>query len=149
MTTNGSDTKSVAGWCLPAFDQHFDVYLEPAFKNNYQQLVFDICMKLTRNFRNVIDVGANIGLFTTRFSERFEQVHAFEPVDQNFRCLQANTRHLDNTTLHNLALGEENDILTIKLPANAKNAGAWSMVDFENYSKEAMLSRFKSSHWTT
>jgi 31-O-methyltransferase len=53
-------------------------------------------------------VGANIGLFTLYALRAWPQarVFAFEPVPAVFAALQANTGHLPNVSLHNIALGE-------------------------------------------
>lgn len=52
----------------------------------------------------VWDVGANIGYYTQRFSERARYVVAFEPVAEN--CLQIQSKNLPNVDCQQLALGD-------------------------------------------
>ena len=57
----------------------------------------------------VVDVGANIGLFSLEAARRGAKVQAFEPMPATFAALQANARALgeENIRAHNLALGAE------------------------------------------
>jgi FkbM family methyltransferase len=58
----------------------------------------------------VLDIGANIGFYSTRFSKLVGEkgnVIAFEPDALNFRHLLANTRKLANVTVHQLACGDK------------------------------------------
>jgi FkbM family methyltransferase len=58
---------------------------------------------------NVVDVGANIGIYT-RFLSRLVassgRVHAFEPAPMNFKHLQKNVGAFSNTLLNQKAVGE-------------------------------------------
>jgi FkbM family methyltransferase len=84
-----------------------------------------------KKFDCAVDVGGNIGLHTVRFAQKFQQVHSFEPTATNFECLQKNTESLDNVWLHQLGLGNEETVLTIRLPADSDNCGNFSIVDFD------------------
>ncbi|QUQ67485.1 FkbM family methyltransferase [Kutzneria sp. CA-103260] len=55
----------------------------------------------------VVDVGANIGLFTLFAAREWPGalVHAFEPVPEVFDVLRDNIRALPGATAHNVALG--------------------------------------------
>ena len=68
----------------------------------------------------VRDIGANIGIMTVLMARRVSRgrVHAFEPIPDNFRTLQANVEHfgLTNVSLHQLALGEEQGELQMVMP---------------------------------
>jgi len=56
--------------------------------------------------RACIDAGANVGKITRFLAQRTSQrVTAFEPAPTTFRCLQKNTRDLENVVLMNCALG--------------------------------------------
>lgn len=51
----------------------------------------------------VVDVGANIGIYTRFFSGLAGvsgRVHAFEPAPSNFERLQENAEHLANVSLN-------------------------------------------------
>lgn len=59
----------------------------------------------------VIDVGANVGVYTKLFSTLVEnrgQVHAFEPAPANFSRLQENIGSKSNVVLNQAAVGKEN-----------------------------------------
>lgn len=59
--------------------------------------------------RTALDVGANVGKFTTMISEILSNVniYAFEPLADCYKKLIENTKHLDNINYFNFALGEE------------------------------------------
>ncbi|MCH7772311.1 MAG: FkbM family methyltransferase [Bacteroidetes bacterium] len=59
--------------------------------------------------RTVLDVGANVGKFTTMISEILSNVniYAFEPLADCYKELIENTKHLDNINYFNFALGEK------------------------------------------
>lgn len=64
----------------------------------------------------VIDVGANVGHYTKRFSElvgKSGRVMAFEPVPVTFSLLAANTRIFQhsNVTLFNAAVSDKIDVM--------------------------------------
>ncbi|MER7490023.1 FkbM family methyltransferase [Streptomyces sp. NPDC126497] len=57
----------------------------------------------------ILDVGANIGLFTLFATQKWPdaQVFSFEPAPDVFDALRRNTGHLPGVRVHNLALGDE------------------------------------------
>lgn len=57
----------------------------------------------------VVDVGANIGIYTCYFyklASKDGTVHAFEPDSTNFKHLQKNTRHFSNIVVNHSAVGD-------------------------------------------
>src|SRR5262245_47972158 len=69
-----------------------------------------------------IDVGANIGHYTKRFSDLVGsrgRVIAFEPVPATFELLSSNAAQFAcaNTTLLNLAASDRTTVLGIKIPS--------------------------------
>lgn len=64
------------------------------------------------------DIGACFGWYTTLFSMRCEDVHAFEPVRDNYECANDNIRlnNCRNVTLNQLALGNESATRSIFIP---------------------------------
>jgi FkbM family methyltransferase len=98
---------------------------------DYQQATIDEAVQHVKAFDCAVDVGGNIGLHTVRFSTIFQKVHSFEPTDINFECLQKNTESLANVTLHRCGLGNEETVLSIKLPRDSNNCGNFSLVDFD------------------
>jgi FkbM family methyltransferase len=63
----------------------------------------------------VFDVGANIGqsVEIVRLNSPNATIHAFEPVEASFQCLQASVEGCSNVHCHRLALGNSNTIVQI------------------------------------
>ena len=82
---------------------------------------YNILHKLISSGDWVVDVGANVGHYTKKFSELVGpsgRVIAFEPVPTTFSLLSANTErftHL-NVTLINAAVSNKLDIVGITIP---------------------------------
>jgi len=74
---------------FPARDVHFADMVDAA--KHYQRLIYDEALKRTTGRRYAVDLGAHCGIFTCRMEEDFENVVAFEPAADNFRCLVENT----------------------------------------------------------
>jgi FkbM family methyltransferase len=119
------------GWYFPDLDQHFSRTVSQWPETDYQQATIDEALQHVTKFDCAVDVGGNIGLHTVRFAQKFQQVHSFEPTAVNFECLAKNTESLDNVTLHQLGLGHEQTVLTIRLPVASDNCGNFSIVDFD------------------
>jgi len=121
------------GWHFPNIDTHFQDSVGDYPETWYQQKPINIALAYVKNFNCVIDVGANIGLHTVRFAQKFKNVYSFEPVKSNFSCLQKNTQSLQNVVCYKNGVGEINQSLDIKIPPGANNCGAYSFVDFEDF----------------
>jgi FkbM family methyltransferase len=67
-----------------------------------------------------LDIGANIGIMTATTARKFSemQVHAFEPVPANIKAFNSIMKYfkLNNVTLHQVALGEENATVKMIMP---------------------------------
>lgn len=108
-------------WCLDD-DEYFERFFQQTgdqfeIENLYAALAF------TKSRRVAIDGGAHYGSWTRYLSREFQVVHAFEPCVPIFECLQRNTEHLTNVVLHNEALGNSNQKVTIVYPENVDNTG--------------------------
>lgn len=74
-----------------------------------------------------IDVGAHIGLTTIPLAQMFYEVHAFEPVIENFECLEENTKTLTNVKRYHQALtARYGDTFVMQMPP-AGNSGCWRL----------------------
>lgn len=63
----------------------------------------------------LLDIGANIGFYTTIFSKlvgRHGKVYCFEPDQSNFNFLRSNTKKFQNVTLIPKAVSEKKGTLT-------------------------------------
>ena len=82
---------------------------------------------LCRERRVAIDVGAHIGIWSLELSRHFQEVHAFEPVQDNFSCLEQNT-HGRPVVCHKVALGDSDGFCVMELPAKG-NSGMWGVAE--------------------
>ena len=57
----------------------------------------------------IIDIGANIGIFTVIASNYAQKIIAYEPLAENFKFLKKNLKHnkIDNVEVHKLGLGKK------------------------------------------
>jgi FkbM family methyltransferase len=120
------------GWAFPDIDSHFKDYVGDFPKTIYQQGALDAAFKYVKKFDVAIDAGANIGLQSVRLAQKFNHVRAFEPTSINYDCLTNNVKTLSNVQVHKTGLGEREGSAIIKLPAESKNCGAFSIIDFNN-----------------
>jgi len=74
-----------------------------------------------------VDGGAHVGSWTRHLAGIFHHVYAFEPQPDNYKCLEANTRHLPNVHIHRTALGERFRAFVGLSPGN--NSGCWHISD--------------------
>jgi len=125
------------GWAFPAYDKHFINEIGPRSRKSglgtpkYQQNILNKSIDCTiREHNCVVDVGANVGLFTYRYQNYFKNIHAFEPVTHIFECLEENVGDHEGTHLYNVGLGKTDEFKYIKLPSDGDNIGQWSLVDF-------------------
>lgn len=99
-----------SGWWLPSTDQHFMRYMLPANRgkrlSDFDKKNLHEAFKYVRRWRVACDVGAHIGFWTKEMADRFKHVHAFEPGQDTYACLEANITE-PNVTLYNAAVGPE------------------------------------------
>ena len=95
------------GWFSVRLQEQIDIH----YQQRYRYYIFN---NIPRK-RTMIDIGANIGIFARPSAELFERVICFEPVFKNFEVLQKNLENYDNVELHNLGLGDKDQIVTFEL----------------------------------
>jgi FkbM family methyltransferase len=91
----------------------YKVFQQVFFNGEYKPLL-DVVDLNGIEIKNIIDAGANIGLSTNYFLQRFPnaQVICIEPDKNNFKTLEFNVqRRKDNTRLYNKALWYKNEFL--------------------------------------
>jgi len=104
---------------LVIFPKTFAVLMRMRSKTNYEKMLYlqKICRKET-----IFDLGANIGYYTTLFSQltgKGGKVHAFEPLQENFRKLQSNTsRSCTNVVLNQTGIDIAKSTKTIFFDTN-------------------------------
>jgi FkbM family methyltransferase len=125
-----------SGWFFPDNDIHFEKYVLEFPNTQYQQKSIDLAYDYVKNFNNAIDIGANIGLHTVRFAQKFKSVFSFEPVTSVHECLKKNISKFNNVENYKVGLGENNTHKIISIPKNNTNCGQYSIVDFTNFQNE-------------
>lgn len=83
-----------------------------------QEAVYAEC----KQRRVAIDIGAHIGHWSLNMLDRFEAVHAFEPVAEHRACFDVNVLPRPGLTLHPIALGAAPG--SVRIVRQADNSGA-------------------------
>ena len=127
MKTYLSKGKSKFLWHFPDSETHFikvmNNDINPEYQYKVKRMIED--RKHLVNFNHVLDIGANVGLWTRWFSYHGAKlVDCFEPMKDNVECLIANTKDLAGILIHNCALGAAEGTLTLYNSAEQKNSGA-------------------------
>lgn len=116
--------KKVYDYWLPDSDTHFERLISKRIKQGgpaeYQDDVRDEVYKYVTDFNIAVDVGANVGLWARPLSKVFNEVIAYEPLEQVYRCLELNTID-NNVKIHRHALGSVNDVVEMKY--DSENTG--------------------------
>lgn len=109
-------------------DNYIDchLFLKGSFDKNL--LVPFLACARKHECRQLIDVGANIGVFSVRFGacSQFETIHAFEPDPRNYAQLQANLflNHLyTKVRSYPIALSSENGRARLHLARTTRPTG--------------------------
>lgn len=115
---------SQGGWYLPDGEQHLQQWMNtvnhretgPGGENRltYQYHKYELVRPWVRNWRNAVDVGAHVGLWSWVMARDFEQVIGFEPMPEHRACWAENMAAAENATLFPFALGNATDTVLLK-----------------------------------
>ena len=102
---------------------------------NYEQDQFNEVMPHISKWDVALDVGAHVGIWSTRLAQKFKRVISFEPVPKHIECWKQNMSKFISehsewgnvSTLETVALGHENGTAPMKVP-NTTNSGMASLV---------------------
>lgn len=111
-------------WHFPNSEEHFIQMLQinPEYQIKNKNMILRYKNQL--DFSCVLDIGANVGLWTRWFNAIGSQViHCFEPMPENLECLKVNTQDLSNVTIYPVALFNEQCDLTLYTTVQNKNTG--------------------------
>lgn len=129
--------KEVHGWYLPDDDVHFTQYLEGLKKASepveYQRAQRETALKYCDQFRNAIDIGAHVGLWTLPLTARFSHVIAFEPHAPFVEILR---KQAPMAKTYEFALGCSSNMK--KMSINSDNSGIAYIDDLGTQSGIAM-----------
>lgn len=90
-----------------------------------EQFVQGYISQLQKSNRVALDVGANMGIYTSMLADKFSKVYAFEPVPDNIRQLRANLANKTNVEIVEKAISDKPGIVTINL--NQSNHGGHTL----------------------
>ena len=112
------------GWWFPDQDTHFAEMLNKNIKKGggpvYQEPVRKKSIELCNTQGLALDIGANVGLWSRDLCENFNQVIAFEPVEDFRKCLLKNVT-AKNFEVRACALGDQDT--QINMIITAENTG--------------------------
>lgn len=99
---------------------YFSLYKIKTLKSDKKEGDFLHFVGLLPKDATVLDIGANIGIMAVWLAQSCPkgQVHAFEPIPENFEALKRIVGHfkLSNVTLHDIALGDEPGAIKMVMP---------------------------------
>lgn len=110
--------KQTHGFWFPDYDTHFPRLLTKSLKNDgvarYQWRARDTAVAACEQKRTCIDIGANVGLWSCDLVKHFDQVIAFEPVQEFIDCFEKNVI-ATNYTMHRMALGRTESFINMNI----------------------------------
>lgn len=111
------------GIFLPDGERHLQGWMDKAGeiidgKGSYQIKKLRAALAYCKLFRNAIDVGGHVGMWSMQLAKRFDHVMAFEPVFDHRECFYANVK-AKNVILIDCALGEDNGLVSIHATPNS------------------------------
>jgi FkbM family methyltransferase len=118
---------TIKGLSFP-FKDYFDRFGENVL--TFGQGARTLALEHVQNFRNVVDIGAHVGISVHNWAGLFEHVYAFEPMIDHYECLVENTAKFSNVTTNNCAISNQSAMLKGAY-RTLKNSGSFQLVDDE------------------
>jgi FkbM family methyltransferase len=82
----------------------------------------------------VLDIGANVGLWTRWFKENGAgKIDCFEPVPETAECLRRNTRDLADCNIHEIGLSDTKKTLTLYNVAERPDSGFYTSTPYKTF----------------
>jgi FkbM family methyltransferase len=102
-------------WVDPSELHGFYLYYE----REYDDYIFNFLSAQATKYTRVLDLGANIGIYSVFFAARIDRVDAFEPEPSVLPRLQANLKlnNMTNVTIHETCVGKASETVTFMPPA--------------------------------
>lgn len=97
------------GVWLPDGEAHFPSWMDKNGeivdgRGTYQIKKLRAALEHVKQFRNAVDVGGHVGLWSMQLAKKFRVVHAFEPMEPFRQCFVRNVE-AKNVLLYPIALG--------------------------------------------
>jgi FkbM family methyltransferase len=99
--------KNVNGIWLPDHETHLEKWaaIGKHGKWTYQANKMVDALGYVKNCKQAVDIGGHCGLWSKELVKMFDEVHAFEPVEEHRECFSLNVG--PNYHLHPVALGDK------------------------------------------
>ena len=109
-------------WIYPSELDDLQPYMvDKPYQQSHRNKIIEYLISIKQPFRNCIDVGSHIGIWSNDFVKLFEWVHAFEIIKEMRECYVKNVDG-ENYTLYPFGLGREEKIVSVNYVAqHSKN----------------------------
>lgn len=111
-----------SGWYFPKSEEHFVNFMKDRNITEYQNAIRSESFKYLKNYRNAIDIGANVGLWARDICKTFQNVYLFEPYFENVECLKKNLNNFKNFEVFECALSNTRGFDDLHIYPNALGA---------------------------
>jgi FkbM family methyltransferase len=113
------------GWMFPDGESHLQGWMQKINQKidgrlTYQFSKLHAATSYGQRFRNAVDVGGHVGLWSRYLAKRFAHVYAFEPMTTHRECFALNVDAF-NVTLYPMALGEKEG--SVSMHTNSTSSG--------------------------
>ena len=113
-------------WWMPDDENHLPDHMRSVGRKvngrlTYQYGKYQMAKAHIKQFRNVIDVGAHIGLWSWFMALDFENVLAFEPMQEHRECWEKNMEGIRNAGMYPYALGENEALVAVETRTNGSS----------------------------
>lgn len=121
-------------WKFPDRDKHFikDLRILPEYQLKQKKMISDRPKMIDLSW--VIDVGANVGLWTRWFAAfGAKRIDCFEPVPETIDCLRCNTKDLEQVTIHEVGLSDSDKTITLYNSPENPDSGFYTSVSYKSF----------------
>lgn len=121
-------------WKFPNDDNSFIKNLKNLKEYQLKQKMMIVHRPEMIDLSWVLDVGANVGLWTRWFKENGAgRIDCFEPVPETADCLRINTQDLLNVNVHEIGLCESTKTLTLFNVADKPDSGFYTSTPYKTF----------------
>lgn len=94
------------------------------YEEEYDNYIFNFLDSIAHKYARVLDIGANIGVYTVFFARRIKKVDAFEPDPKLVKLIGKNLEinRLKNVHVHEMCIGEKTGFVWFE-PSGKSNTG--------------------------
>jgi len=119
-------------WKFPLHDEHFVEYLSinPEYQPKQKKMMLDRPHLLDLSW--VLDVGANVGLWTRWLKNNGAgRIDCFEPIANTAACLRINTQDLESIHIHEIGLSDANKRMMLYNLENTPDSGFYTSTPYK------------------